>query len=88
MSWFECKGDGRLGLGGNRWKKVKSMTFPLKVISPTLITNHSHRRSHCFSQPTLLIVLLIDLSHTTSFLIVSLLSFLSPHHLFVIIVVR
>ena len=27
MSWLEREGkDGRLGLGGNRWKKVKSMT--------------------------------------------------------------
>ena len=29
--------------------------FPLQVISPTLVTNHSHRRSHYFPRPTLLI---------------------------------
>ena len=44
--------------------------FPFQEISLTLVTNHSHRQSHYFPQPTLLIVPLIHLSHTTSFLIV------------------
>ena len=47
------------------------------MIPPTFVTNISHRQSHYFSQPTLLIALLTHLSHTTSFPIVLPLSFLS-----------
>ena len=53
-----------------------SQCFPFQVISLTLITNHSHRRSHYLSRPTLLIVHIIHPSHTTSFLIVFPLIFL------------
>lgn len=37
MSWFERKGeDGRLGLGGNQWKRVKSMTITVRSAATSI----------------------------------------------------
>ena len=50
MSWLEREGKGeRLGLGGNRWKRVKSMTIDKMV--PTTTTRRGNIEAHGLLQP-------------------------------------
>ena len=53
MSWLEReRKDGRLGLGGNRWKKVKSMTAA-KGIAVIVVYQMLEERHPIFGMPRL-----------------------------------